>query len=141
MTHAAARLLRQLEAGSTGPLERFTRCADDGGAAAASAWRIVRTAADAVNAVLYNATLYGTGAGVAHLRRLGYKCNPAAARTDGTYGAATAACPPLSASIDALNDASRRFPHTVAASADFATAYAQYRCVRAMPQRSRTACA
>ena len=118
-------------------LMRLVRCQDDGGAAASAAWGIIREASDDVNSALYAFSVSGTGSGVANLQSITYKCNPAVATAAGGYAAATLPCPPLSAPIDALHNASRLFPHTVPAAGSFSAAYAAYRC----PVSDPTGCA
>ena len=118
-------------------LQRLSRCTDDGGNATSSTWHTVRKVCDTVNVALYGFSSSGTGAGAAHLQQLGYKCNPAVALPDGTFGGASASCPTLMASLDALNNASLLLPHTVSADSSFAAAYVDYRCAIT----DRTACA
>ena len=109
-------------------LQRLVRCQDDGGAAASAAWGVIRESADTVNSALYAFSKSGTGSGAANLAGITFKCNPAVATAGGGFAAATAPCPTLAAPIDALHNASRTFPHTVAASASFAASYATFRC-------------
>lgn len=119
-------------------LQRLVRCTDDCGAAASQAWGTLREGADNVNAALYAFSLSGgAGSGAASLRSITFKCNPAAAAAAGGFQAATLPCPSLSAPIDALHNVSRLFPHTVAADASFAAAYAAFRC----PVSDPTGCA
>ena len=125
---ACAALDQLLQPAQAARLQRLVRCADDGGAAASTAWGVIRESADTVNSALYSFSVSGTGSGAANLAGITFKCNPAVATAAGGFAAATAPCPPLAASIDALHNASRTFPHTVAASASFAAAYAAFRC-------------
>ena len=128
VSDAQAALDQLLQPAQAARLQRLVRCKDDGGAAASAAWGAIRESADDVNAALFAFSMSGTGSGAAILAGITYKCNPAVATAAGGFAAATAPCPTLAAPIDALRNASRTFPHTVASGAPFAAAYAAFRC-------------